>query len=171
MVNEANVADQLRTIAQDGFSDEQFEVLLEALALEIEDEGDWFDPKGFFWPAKFAACIKKFGIVGVAPAECAKWECALHPEAQTYFAIGTLSGLIKIGKSRSPRYRVNQLKNDPRHGQPARFLCSTPCASHEVRYHRLFERWRVEGEWFAPHPDILAEIERLTSATPNRAIS
>lgn len=31
----------------------------------------------------------------------------------------------------------------------------------EADYHRRFAAHRLHGEWFAPHPDILAEIERL----------
>lgn len=31
----------------------------------------------------------------------------------------------------------------------------------ERTYHNAFEPWRFCGEWFAPHPDILAEIERI----------
>jgi hypothetical protein len=34
-------------------------------------------------------------------------------------------------------------------------------AMQETEYHARFADHRLEGEWFNPHPDILAEIERL----------
>lgn len=32
----------------------------------------------------------------------------------------------------------------------------------ERAYHKQFAEHRLHGEWFDPHPDILAEIERLS---------
>lgn len=32
----------------------------------------------------------------------------------------------------------------------------------ERELHKRFAAHHIRGEWFAPHPDILAEIERLT---------
>jgi hypothetical protein len=39
----------------------------------------------------------------------------------------------------------------------------------EGAYHQHFADLRVEGEWFEPHPDIFAEIERLKSAEKPRS--
>lgn len=33
----------------------------------------------------------------------------------------------------------------------------------ERAYHKHFSEHRLHGEWFEPHPDIMAEIERLNS--------
>ncbi len=33
----------------------------------------------------------------------------------------------------------------------------------EQGYHGRFKAHRLHGEWFAPHPDILAEIARFTT--------
>lgn len=37
----------------------------------------------------------------------------------------------------------------------------------ERAYHAMFKAHRLHGEWFEPHPDILAEIARLTP-TPHK---
>lgn len=82
----------------------------------------------------------------------------------TYFAKGRKTGLIKIGKSKHPKFRVRQLKHDRFFGDEADLLTMRKGSLWERTYHNAFEPWRFCGEWFAPHPDILAEIERL--ATP-----
>jgi len=42
--------------------------------------------------------------------------------------------------------------------------CDLSVAAFERAYHRQFAAHRLHGEWFAPHPDILAEIDRLKEA-------
>jgi hypothetical protein len=157
-----DILSRVREIAKRHLTDEQFDALFEVQ--EFADLDDWLHPPerfGAYWfmPVRFLAYIDHFKIVGEPPAECLGLSAPMHGD-WTYFALGKLNGLIKIGRSRSPKYRVWQLKSDPRHGQPAEFLATIP-GDLEVEYHRIFARWRVEGEWFAPHPDLLAEIERL----------
>lgn len=36
----------------------------------------------------------------------------------------------------------------------------------ERAYHERFMKHHLRGDWFSPHPDILAEIERLNAPTP-----
>jgi hypothetical protein len=82
----------------------------------------------------------------------------------TYFARGKHTGRIKIGLSKEPEYRISQLQHT-REGESSEPLVIIR-GNRELMYHRVFARWLEGNEWFAPHPDILAEIERLT-ATPN----
>ena len=80
----------------------------------------------------------------------------------TYFAVGRHSGLIKIGMSKQPRFRVSRLQNDANGtGEQADLILYRSLSEWERMYHDAFHPWRITGEWFAPHPDILAEIERI----------
>jgi hypothetical protein len=45
-------------------------------------------------------------------------------------------------------------------------VLATVRGNFEVAYHRLFAEHRAFGEWFEPHPDILAEVDRLTQGSP-----
>lgn len=48
---------------------------------------------------------------------------------------------------------------------PIEILATTSGGMKQERaYHRQFAAHRLHGEWFAPHPDILAEIDRLKEA-------
>jgi hypothetical protein len=52
-------------------------------------------------------------------------------------------------------------------GSPVRLsilALTTGARDVERSYHERFAAHRLHGEWFAPHPDILAEIDRLTTA-------
>lgn len=174
MANDGGTADQLRAIAMRGLTSEQFEALL--ATQQFRDEDDWRAAPGavgfsHYCPVRFLAYVRHFGIKGAAPKECAEWP-ELDPatirnmEARgtldyTYFALSRLDGSIKIGRSRMPEYRISSLHND-RNGMPATPLVIIPEGAREKMYHRVFARWRESGEWFAPHPDILAEIARLT---------
>jgi hypothetical protein len=82
------------------------------------------------------------------------------PEASyTYFAWGQRYHLIKIGRSFEPTRRRNELSNIHRQGIE---IVATVRGDFEKAYHNHFEAHRFKGEWFEPHPDILAEIARLT---------
>jgi hypothetical protein len=72
---------------------------------------------------------------------------------------GTLE-LVKIGFSRDINGRLNSLSNlGPMKGK---LLVTAPGGSERERYyHKLFAEHRTSHEWFRPHPDILAEIDRL----------
>lgn len=87
-----------------------------------------------------------------------KWR-AEPGDSYVYF-IQSEQGPVKIGISAAVRKRLSTLQS----AHPAKLhLRATICAgpSIERAYHRRFAAHRLHGEWFAPHPDILAEIERL----------
>ena len=67
---------------------------------------------------------------------------------------------IKIGCTQNPKKRFAQMQT----GCPKKIvvLCALEGSAWLERfYHRKFAAHRLHGEWFDPHPDILAEIERL----------
>jgi hypothetical protein len=86
---------------------------------------------------------------------------SVHDKEWTYFARGRNTGLIKIGRSKQPQFRVSQLKHDKFFGDEADLIGLRKGVVWERAYQNIFHPWRFCGEWFAPHPDILAEIERL----------
>ena len=77
-----------------------------------------------------------------------------------YFAAAD-DGPIKIGASCNVKRRLRELRTKTK--MDLRILA---VADHgifaEMRYHSRFAEHRLEGEWFTRHPDILAEIARLT---------
>lgn len=78
-----------------------------------------------------------------------------------YF-IGSDDGPIKIGATVNLERRLRVLQAASPH--KLKILCKVAGgAGSEGFYHRQFARHRLHGEWFAPHPDILAEIERLAA--------
>lgn len=79
-----------------------------------------------------------------------------------YFIESPISGAIKIGKSVDPTVRIETLQIG--HSEPLVLLAAIPGTSaDETAYHKRFKEHRMRGEWFSPHPDILAEIERINS--------
>lgn len=72
-------------------------------------------------------------------------------------------GPIKIGCSNDVRRRIEQMSNwSP---VPLEALVAVPGSpTHEHALHRRFAHLRLHGEWFAPHPDLLAHIETLLRA-------
>jgi hypothetical protein len=79
----------------------------------------------------------------------------------TYFARCTLTGQIKIGRTADVKTRMYRLGIDA--GAPVELLATISGGEIEPVYHWWFAEHRLEGEWFAPHPDILAEIDRLNT--------
>jgi hypothetical protein len=82
------------------------------------------------------------------------------PNHLVYFIRGA-GGAIKIGFTQQPlKGRLKCIQN----GSPVRLevLAVRPASQEcERAYHRRYARHRLHGEWFKPHPDILAEIDRL----------
>lgn len=88
----------------------------------------------------------------------------INEPGKCYF-IGGETGFIKIGFSASPEARLKSLQ-----------LCSPLPLNilavarggkwRESAYHQQFRDYRQHGEWFSRHPDILAEIDRLSPSTP-----
>lgn len=82
----------------------------------------------------------------------------------TYFACGLWTGRIKIGHTtRCPHERAGELIR-ARNGEEAELLVSLRGKDFERMYQDAYYTWHLGAEWFAPHPDILAEVERLTGA-------
>ena len=86
-------------------------------------------------------------------------------EGLVYF-IRSEAGPIKIGKARDPQARLKTLQTS----HFAKLEIAATCEGglpKEAEYHRRFAKHRLEGEWFDPHPDILAEIDRLATGDTN----
>lgn len=125
----------------------------------------------------YQAYLTKYAIVAGPPLDKSGWPGEV-PLAQfersadlgnniayTYFVEGHWSKRIKIGQATDLNRRANQLSWTER--ENITFLATLRGKYFETIYHNAFAEHRIEGEWFMPHPDILAEIERLSSvATP-----
>lgn len=83
-----------------------------------------------------------------------------------YF-IGTPSGhAIKIGRAEDIQRRIAHLQIA--HPEPLSLLAAIEGnAATERAYHKQFREHKMSGEWFASHPDILAEIDRIKAAEQN----
>jgi hypothetical protein len=68
-------------------------------------------------------------------------------------------GSIKIGRARDVQFRIKELQCA--HPHELKLLAVALDGNRETGYHRQFAEHRMLGEWFEPHADILAEIERL----------
>lgn len=72
-------------------------------------------------------------------------------------------GPIKIGVGADIQRRMTNLQVS--HAYPLKLLAVCHGGlDAEYRYHHRFRAHRLNGEWFSPHPDILAEIERIHRA-------
>lgn len=82
-----------------------------------------------------------------------------RPSDLVYF-IGGDVGAIKIGLAGNAKRRLATIQaHSP---IPVRLLAVIAGGREvEMSYHRRFAAHRLHGEWFEPHPDILAEIDRL----------
>lgn len=87
---------------------------------------------------------------GTRSSNCAKF---------TYFMRDKRTGYIKIGMAFDPSSRRARLNSSGFH--KVEILATVRDGDFEASYHRHFDQHRLHGEWFEPHPDILAEIERL----------
>lgn len=88
------------------------------------------------------------------------------PMGTVYF-VGPEGGPIKIGFARRLEYRLKDLRT--MNAFPLIVHASVTGTERDERaYHKQFKAHRLHGEWFAPHPDILAEIARLQETTHDR---
>lgn len=72
------------------------------------------------------------------------------------------SAAVKIGMAKDAHRRLMVLQTS--HPETLTLVATCPGGRVlESEYHARFAEHRLRGEWFAPHPDILAEIERLAS--------
>lgn len=99
-----------------------------------------------------------------------------HPwrDAQStwvYFIQEDRTGSIKIGTSSHPHSRLKQIQTASGAGA-LRLLGGIRHESRmrafdtERRIHGLLSKHRVSGEWFLPHPDVLALIPTEPIAAP-----
>ncbi len=81
--------------------------------------------------------------------------------SSVYF-IQAETGQIKIGRAFDVGARQSAMRTmSP---VPLTLLCAISGDMRvELGYHKRFAEHRLHGEWFAPHPDILAEIARLSA--------
>lgn len=79
--------------------------------------------------------------------------------AVVYFVQQGVGGPIKVGASRNFEKRLKTL-NTNSHVRMA-VLATTPGGFELERdIHHELNAHRLEGEWFAPHPDVLAVVSR-----------
>jgi len=85
------------------------------------------------------------------------------PRVPSYvYFVGGVDGPIKIGLARYPERRLRTLQSH----SPVKLSLLVVCrggSKMESQYHVHFAKHRLHGEWFERHPDILAEIERLSA--------
>lgn len=77
---------------------------------------------------------------------------------QAYIAQSQFSGLVKIGRSNDPAFRVRNLSGS--FSEPVAmlaFFSETPELCERI-LHRQFRRCRMNGEWFWPSPDLIRWI-------------
>lgn len=71
-------------------------------------------------------------------------------------------GSIKIGTTRRPHERYREVARDQ---GPVRVLAThVGDVDAEHRMHARFADHRLDGEWFAPHPELLAWIDEINDA-------
>lgn len=116
----------------------------------------WTDLIGMFRAAEIAA-IKQH----VEREAAAQQQRVKAAKTFVYF-IGSASGEIKIGFSNNPKSRLTTLQTSS--SAKLSILAQTEGSlDTEAAYHRQFGAHRLHGEWFARHPDIIAEIDRLNT--------
>lgn len=83
-------------------------------------------------------------------------------KAAIVYFIGPIDGPIKIGRTADLPRRLKTLSLA--NAAPLHVWAAVDRApSVELEYHRRFSAHRLHGEWFARHPDILAEITALNA--------
>lgn len=126
---------------------------------EVRENGDIVHYTGRMVPGDRGELVEQiivepFGVVS-------KPEPIRRPAIATIYFIGSEAGPIKIGVTENLKFRLQAL----RLSSPVALTVLASKSAHrnaERQYHKRFAAHRLHGEWFAPHPDILAEIERLT---------
>ena len=77
--------------------------------------------------------------------------------SKTYLMIDTKNGLIKIGKSKNPKYRERTLQSE----KPSINLLTTCNYDCEKELHKKYKNKRVRGEWFdLNHKEIQSIIDK-----------
>jgi hypothetical protein len=88
-------------------------------------------------------------------AKVTRSQAAPEPRMVTYFVQRARGGPIKIGRSVHVGRRLIALRT----GTHERLvILATIDGDHEARLHQLLARHRLRGEWFSPHPEVLAAV-------------
>lgn len=93
------------------------------------------------------------------PAKVTEPRIGRYDGLRVYF-IQAATGQIKIGIAANPAARLRDLQV----GSPVALSLLCECEGgrpQEREYHRRFAAHRLHGEWFAPHQEIIAEIEAV----------
>lgn len=85
----------------------------------------------------------------------------------TYFIQSGEGGNIKIGRAFDPQKRLHDLQCGS--GKKLILLATIEGGAKEHELHVKFKQHRTHGEWFAPHPDLLAFIANVKSSQENAA--
>lgn len=86
-----------------------------------------------------------------------------RPESVYFIRAG--EGPIKIGVAADVDARVRHLQTAQ--AEPLVVLAVTGGGQkQEFAYHQRFAGYRLHGEWFSPHPEILAEVNSLNERSP-----
>ena len=142
----------------------------------VEDRGPGYSRLGTWsvWvsdKSAYGATVLYGGLSDISEAaermaDCVRAYEAMRPVDQVYF-IGSPSqpsSPIKIGFTTDLKKRLKSLQT----GSPNKLevLAVVEAGGAQERaYHEQFAAHRLNGEWFDPHPDILAEIARLNTST------
>jgi hypothetical protein len=95
-----------------------------------------------------------------AEAAAAREKAAKAEAQMVYFIQSGDNGSIKIGIALNPQNRLRTIQTS--HPEKLHIRALTHGGIEQERdYHQRFADHRLHGEWFRPHPDILAEIESL----------
>lgn len=121
--------------------------------------------------AAFDKILDEFGFLpGIHQIYGAVMACAMvtdnpltssgkqHLEESFVYFIRRNDGAIKIGASSNVPQRLATLRGIV--GANIQLLATIPGGTKkEFELHKVFERYRIEGEWFSPGIDLLAYIE------------
>ena len=83
-----------------------------------------------------------------------------------YF-VGVVGGPIKIGRTNNLRRRMVELRTTTKQDLQV-WAMKDGRTLEEGLYHHRFAADRIEGEWFAPSPALMAEIARLRDLPSKR---
>ena len=83
-----------------------------------------------------------------------------NSDSYVYFIQSEKGGAIKIGLSKNPEERLNELQ--PSTPYKLKLLAKIKGNVRKEReLHRKFARYRIQGEWFEAHTDLLSYIEQI----------
>ena len=83
------------------------------------------------------------------------------PKGFIYFIQGKSGGPIKIGYSQDPTTRLKELQSG--HPDTLTILHLVPVSTkiYEAKFHKKYESYRLNGEWFKPDERLLKDIQTL----------